>query len=71
MKAEYDLSIMKRKGHPLRNKVSQGDIKLINPLDIPDKESKLAKLTSDERELVIELLEKYLAATEKEQATSL
>ena len=57
MKAEYDLNIMKRKGHPLREKVMRGELKLINPSDIPDKESKLAKLTPDEREFVAGLLE--------------
>ena len=66
MRVEYDLSTMKRKGHPLRNKVSQGEIKLINPLDIPDRESKLAKLTPEERELVNELLEKYFTTRSEE-----
>ena len=41
MKAEYDLSTMKRRGHPLRDKVSRGEITLINPLDIPNREAKL------------------------------
>ena len=36
MKAEYDLSTVKRKGHPLREKVSRGEITLLSPLDIPD-----------------------------------
>ena len=64
MKAEYNLSTMKRKGHPLREKVSRGELKLINPSDIPDKESKLARLTPDERELVTELLESdYMTKT--------
>jgi len=44
VKAEYDLSKMKRKGHPLREKVSRGEITLTCPLDIPDKETKLAAL---------------------------
>jgi len=57
MKAEYDLSTMKRKGHPLRNKVSQGVLKLVSPLDIPDREAKLAGLAPDEREFVVKLLE--------------
>ena len=57
MKAEYNLNIMKRKGHPLREKVSRGELRLINPFDIPNKESILAKLTPDEREFVIELLD--------------
>jgi len=57
MKAEYDLSVMKRNGHPLRKKVSQGGFALVNPLDIPDRESKLDKLSSDERDSVTGLLE--------------
>jgi hypothetical protein len=52
VKAEYDLRAMKRNGHPLRKKVSQGEFELINPLDIPDRESKLDKLSSDERDIV-------------------
>ena len=59
MKAEYDLSVMKRNGHPLRKKVSQGEFKPINPLDIPDLESKLNKLAPDERDFVKGLLESY------------
>ena len=62
MKAEYNLDILKRKGHPLREKVRRGELKLINPSDIPDKEIKLAKLTPDEREFVTRLLESdYMA----------
>ena len=57
MKAEYNLSTMKRKGHPLREKVSRGEIKLIDPFDIPDRESKLAKLSPEEREFITRLLE--------------
>ena len=57
MKAEYNLSIMKRNGHPLRKKVSQGEFKLINPIDIPDREAKLEKLTPEERDFVTQLLE--------------
>ena len=59
MKAEYDLSVMKRNGHPLRKKVSRGEFRLINPLDIPDREAKLDRLTPDERVFVIGLLESY------------
>jgi hypothetical protein len=70
MIAEYDLNAMKRKGHPFRDKVSKGDIKLNNPLDIPDRESKLAKLTPDEREFVMGLLETYYVAAGREQASS-
>ena len=56
MKAEYDLSKMKRRGHPLREKVSRGDITLINPLDIPDRETKLAALLPNERTFVTDFL---------------
>ena len=56
VKAEYDLSTMKRRGHPLREKVARGDITLISPLDIPDKEAKLAALHSDERTFVTDFL---------------
>jgi len=57
--AEYDLSSMKRKGHPLREKVSRGEIVLMSPLDIPDREAKLALLPPDERAFVTEFLETY------------
>ena len=57
MKAEYDFSTMKRKGHPSSQKVSQGELKLVNPLDIPDKEAKLAKLTPSERVFITGLLD--------------
>jgi len=35
------------------------EFKLINPLDIPDWESKLDKLTPDERDFFTKLLESY------------
>ena len=50
MKAEYDLSKMNRKGHPLRKKVLQGELKLINPLDIINRENNLARFVPNERE---------------------
>jgi len=56
VKAEYDLSTMKRRGHPLREKVSRGEITLINPLDIPDRETKLAAIPPDERAFVTEFI---------------
>jgi len=34
MKAEYDLSKMKSRGHPLRDKVQRGEIVLVNPFEI-------------------------------------
>jgi len=59
VKAEYDLSTMKRRGHPLREKVARGEIVLLSPLDIPDREPKLALLPPDERVFVTEFLETY------------
>jgi hypothetical protein len=56
MKAEYDLTKMKRRGHPLREKVARGEITLISPLDIPDREAKLAALPSGERAFVADFL---------------
>ena len=61
MKAEYDLSKMKRRRHPLREKVSRGDITLISLLDIPDREAKLAALEPDEREFILELFARRAA----------
>jgi len=60
MKAEYDLSKMKRMGHPLRDKVARGEIKLINPLDLPNMEENLAKQTPEEQRFII----KFLASIE-------
>ena len=57
MKAEYDFSTMKRKGHPLREKVARGEIVLMSPLDIPNREDKLAALPLDEQKFVTDLLE--------------
>ena len=65
MKAEYDLGSMKRNGHPLRKKVSRGEVRLINPMDIPDKETKLAELTPDERKFITDLIESNYTVTEK------
>ncbi|MCL2446618.1 MAG: hypothetical protein FWD06_07625 [Oscillospiraceae bacterium] len=59
MKAEYNLLSMKRKGHPLRDKVERGDLRLINPLNIPDRDTKLAALSPEERELVVGLLKGF------------
>jgi len=59
MKAEYDFSTMKRKGHPLREKVSRGEIVLMNPLDIPNREAKLSALPPEEQIFVTQFLERY------------
>ena len=50
---------MKRKGHPLRKKVLQGELVLVNPLDISDREIKLSVLDDVEREMVVDFLESY------------
>ena len=55
MKAEYDLTKLKRVGHPLQTKIDSGELKLISIFDIPDREAKLAALEPDEREFVLEL----------------
>jgi len=54
MKAEYNLNNMKRRGHPLRARVQRGEVKLIDPFDIPEAElaEKLAALDPNEREFV-------------------
>ena len=54
VKAEYDLSRMKKTGHPLRKKINSGEIKLINPFDICDREldEKLATLGPDEQDFI-------------------
>jgi len=57
VKAEYDFSTMKRRGHPLREKVARGEIVLMSPLDIPNREAKLSALPPDERKFVTEFLE--------------
>ena len=59
MKPEYNLEIMKRRGHPLREKVSRGEIVLVNPLDISNRETNLSALSPDERVFVTEILETY------------
>ena len=61
MKAEYDLTKLKRVAHPLQKKIDKGEIKLISILDIPDREAKLAALEPDEREFVLELFNRRSA----------
>ena len=55
MKAEYDLTKLKRVKHPMQAKIDSGEIKLISILDIPNREEKLAALDPNEREFVLEL----------------
>ena len=55
MKAEYDLSKMKKIAHPMQAKIDRGEIKLMSIFDIPDREAKLAALEPDEREFILEL----------------
>jgi DNA-binding winged helix-turn-helix (wHTH) protein len=63
MKSEYDISTLKRKGHPLREKVIKGEITLTDPFDISDEEfnEKISALSLDEQEFVTNIRnEKYL-----------
>jgi len=55
MKAEYDLTKLRRVGHPMQAKIDSGEVKLISIFDIPNREEKLAALEPDEREFVLEL----------------
>ena len=55
MKAEYDLTKLKRVGHPMQAKIDSGEIKLISILDIPERDKKLASLEPNEREFILEL----------------
>ena len=57
MRAEYDINTLKRRGHPLREKVKRGEIKLTNPFDISDEEfnDKIFALTPEEREFIINI----------------
>ena len=55
MKAEYDLTKLKRVAHPLQTKIDNGEVKLISIFDIPDREAKLSALEPDEREFVLDL----------------
>jgi len=55
MKAEYDLTKLKRVGHPMQAKIDSGEIKLISIFDMPDRDKKLAALEPNEREFILEL----------------
>ena len=55
MKAEYDLTKLKRVKHPMQARIDNGEIKLTSIFDIPNREEKLAALDPDEREFVLEL----------------
>jgi len=55
MKVEYDLTKLKKAAHPMQNKIDSGELKLINILDIPDRDKKLSALEPDEREFVLKL----------------
>jgi len=55
MKAEYDLTKLKRVAHPMQAKIDSGEVKLISIFDIPNREEKLAALEPNEREFVLEL----------------
>jgi hypothetical protein len=55
MKAEYDLTKLKKAAHPMQAKIDSGEVKLISIFDIPDRDKKLSALEPDEREFVLEL----------------
>ena len=69
MKPEYDINTLKRRGHPLREKVMRGEIKLIDPFDISDEDfnNKIAALTPDEREFAINIRNIRYVNVEKEK----
>ena len=54
MKSEYNINTLKRRGHPLREKIKKGEITLLNPFDISDEDfnQKMAELHPDEREFI-------------------
>ncbi|MCL2049905.1 MAG: hypothetical protein FWG87_14380 [Defluviitaleaceae bacterium] len=51
MKAKYNISTLKRRGHPLSEKIRKNEITLLNPFDISDEDfnQKLAELNPEER----------------------
>ena len=55
MKAEYDLTKLKRAKHPMQAKIDSCEVKLISIFDIPNREEKLAALDPEEREFALEL----------------
>jgi len=55
MKAEYDLTKLKRVKHPMQAKIDSGEAKRISIFDIPDRDRKLSALEPDEREFVLDL----------------
>ena len=55
MKAEYDLTKLRKVPHPMQVKIDSGEVKLISIFDIPDRDKKLSVLEPDEREFVLEL----------------
>ena len=57
LKPEYNTDTLKRKGHPLREKIKRGEITLSNPFDISEDEfnDKMAALNPEERELIINM----------------
>jgi hypothetical protein len=55
MKAEYDLTKLKRVAHPMQAKINSGEVKLMSIFDIPDRDKKLSALEPEEREFVLDL----------------
>jgi len=55
VKAEYDLTKLKKAAHPMQAKIDSGELTLISIFDVPNREEKLAALEPNEREFVLEL----------------
>ena len=62
MKDEYDFSKMRRRAHPLQDKIDKGELKLVSPLDITEEEFnvKISLLDPDTRDTVIKLRQKRM-----------
>ena len=55
MKAEYDLTKLRRVEHPMQARIDSGEVKLISIFDVPDRDKKLSALDPEEREFMLEL----------------
>ena len=57
MKAKYNISTLKRRGHPLREKIKKNEITLLDPFDISDEDfnQKLAELNPEERGFITDV----------------
>ena len=57
LKPEYNIDMLKSRGHPLREKIKKGEITLLNPFDISSEEfnKKIAELNPDEQDFIINI----------------